>query len=301
VANSFVKCQKAGADAIQPTVRPDQIAQSYSGYHDDTCSWARTNTATGAPTDDGSCALVQRTNSNFGTVSTSGSVSPAITFTPKRAGKYYVKASFSVTASASSFLSARLTDGTNTIDHVSDVTHSSSVITDFTLTGIVTATNTSAITLSLETSASSGSITIQESASAANTGTSIEWVIFAIENQFPAPLLVNSVVNPKSGVTQIVSARIANAGTPSVSSQDGTWISSITDTGVGDITINITAGTFSDTPRCFCTAIEAAATKRLCQIDDSTAPSSTAQRLSTYDDGGTVRDTDLNIYCVGTR
>jgi hypothetical protein len=42
--------------------RPDQLPASWSGYHDNTCSWARTNTAYGDPTADATCALVERQN-----------------------------------------------------------------------------------------------------------------------------------------------------------------------------------------------------------------------------------------------
>src|SRR6185312_12571922 len=70
--------------------RPDQVANSWSGYHDGTCSWSFTGSSFADPSDDGTCAFVERNNSNFGTVTSFGAKKPGIVFTPSRAGRYYV-------------------------------------------------------------------------------------------------------------------------------------------------------------------------------------------------------------------
>jgi hypothetical protein len=287
-----LSCQKTSTDAASLAYIPDTTAQSWSGYHDSTCSWARTNTAYGDPTADASCALVERTNQNFGTVSTSGSVLPAITFTPKKAGRYYACALVHLTSSAGSNQAVRLYDGTNTIAEQQWNAPAAQSI-PFTVCGIAVASSTSAFTLSLQTKASSGTVTL----AAANASGAVEWSIFAIDNSFPAPLLSNSVVSSSSGVVKVVSAFITNTGTPTVTRQDGSWIASLTDNGAGDTTINIAAGTFSTIPNCTCSVQHSVA--RFCTISDSTTPSTTALRVLTTSVTPTASDEEFHIICVG--
>lgn len=275
--------------------RPDMVANSWSGYHDSTCSWSRSNAAYGDPTADASCALTERTNTNFGTVSTSGSVLPAITFTPKVAGKYWVCAIVEgqVNNVNGSF---RLWDGTTTISERA-FSYSSASYTQVPLCGIYSAASTSSVTLSIQVkSAAAGLVTI----ATAIASSAIEWSVVQVNQSVPAPLLVNSVVSPSSGVVKVASAYITNSGTPTVSRQDGSWISSLTDNGIGDTTINISAGTFSATPNCFCMTSSSTAANAGCKHDDTTAASSTALRIETTATT-TAAQADMNFYviCVG--
>lgn len=279
--------------------RPDAVANSWSGYHDSTCSWARTNATYGDPTADATCTLVERTNRNFGTVTTYTvtNAEPGIVFTPSRAGRYYVCATAAISQGNAGVTEAvKLWDGTTTVAERDKDTTGAGTGAPITLCGIYNAASTSSVTLSLQTKASAGSITLQNN-SASST---IEWSIFQIDQPFPAPLLANSVVSSSSGVTKIVSATISNSGTPTVSRQDGTWISSLTDNGNGDTTINIAASTFSATPSCSCTSITANANARGCQISTNTAASSTLVRIFTFATVTAVAsDNDVNIICVG--
>ena len=120
------------------------------------------------------------------------------------------------------------------------------------------------------------------------------------QNTNRAPQLVNSVVNPSSGVTHIASAFISNSGTPTVTRQDGTWISSLTDNGTGDTTINFSANTFSATPNCVCTDSNGASAGFGCLQDASTAMSSSQVRIQTFNT--TVpTDRDFMIICMGPK
>lgn len=294
-AASFqVSCQRQGTDAPVTAFKPDTVANSWSGYHDNTCSWARANTAYGDPTADASCALVERTNSNFGTVTTSGSSLPGIVFTPKRAGKYYVCATPEVSLNNIS-TAIRLWDGTTTITENAS-SYSSGSFVNSSLCGQYVATSTSAVTLSLQTKSASGTVTIATSI----TASAVEWSIFQIDQALPAPLLVNSVVNPSAGVTNIVSAQLTSVTTTAVVQQDGSWISSLVDNGTGDTTINIASGTFSATPNCVCTGVNASIAQ-VCQMDPTTTFSSTLVRVQTGNDSGTATDIIFNIICVGPK
>ncbi len=275
---------------------PVTLNSSWSGYHDATCSWARTNTAYGDPATDASCGLTERTNSNFGTVTGANNL-PSITFTPARVGRYYVCALVSVAgATTAADLAVRLWDGTTTIaERDSDAAVGTDEMT-LPLCGIYNNTSLTAKTLSLQTKASTGAITI----TALTAASAIEWSIFQIDQSLPAPLLTGSIVTPANGATKLVSASLAySAGTPTVSRQDGTWISSLTDNGTGDVSVNITAGTFSATPSCSCTATSSGAGG--CDVDSTTTPSSTVMRFQAFTTStGTAGDIDMQVFCMGS-
>lgn len=117
-----------------------------------------------------------------------------------------------------------------------------------------------------------------------------------------APALVNSVISPYEGTARIVWASIANTGTPTVTRQSGTWISSITDNGTGDMTINITAGTFSVIPTCVITDNPNTDQGSQFQIyDNGTARSTTLVRLRTMNGASTLTDKGVEIMCMAPR
>jgi hypothetical protein len=191
----------------QLAITPDLAASSWSGYHDTTCSWSVTSTSYADFTPDPSCSLVERTNTNFGTVSTSGSVKPAITFTPKSAGKYWVCATLSYFTGNNVNSAIRLWDGTTTISEVASNT--SSGRTDIPLCGIYNATSTSHVTLSLQAQTDSGSANINF---ARQTQSTLEWSIFAMDRPFPQPIVGtdasygSALLNLGSRVDQSVSS-----------------------------------------------------------------------------------------------
>lgn len=278
--------------------KPDTTAMSWSGYHDSTCSWARTNTAYGDPTADATCALVERSNTNFGTVTTYTvtNAMPGIVFTPKVAGKYYVCATPSVSGgTANSGLTWKLWDGTNTIVEKSATTAIINAPYPHEMCGFYTATSTSSVTLSIQTRATAGAITIDANPGVASlSNEAITWSIIAIDQSFPAPLIAGGVTSSSSSTVKIVSSFITNAGTPTVSRQDGSWISSLTDGGVGLVTINIAASTFSTAPNCTTTTSNA---NRICSI---TSSSTSAIALDCeQSSSGTNFDIDFYINCIG--
>jgi hypothetical protein len=278
---------------------PDKVANSWSGYHDGTCSWARTNVAYGDPTADASCALVETTNTNFGTVSTSGSVLPAITFTPSRAGKYWVCALFGIASTATNpTLNARLTDGTTTIAETTRRYIGATGVTDFEntpLCGQYVATSTTAKTLSIQTAASTGAASLQMVGSVSRS--SIEWSIFQIDQSLPAPLLVNSVVTPYSGVMRIVSAQISSTGV--VSNETGDWINgSASISGTSIFTLVWNSGIFSGTPNCQATPAQKSAVNAT--IGERTAATSSGGAWVTSNiSGNALTVYDWVLFCMG--
>lgn len=124
---------------------------------------------------------------------------------------------------------------------------------------------------------------------------------FKINEQFPTPAftdlqnsLDNKVDAPESG-TKIYSAYIeAQAGTPNVVREKGSWIDSITDNGVGSYDINITAGTFDEYPNCLVTSQDV----NRC-VRGSVPDSSTIDVDATVCSTATSSDMDFYVICMG--
>lgn len=297
-----LSCHKTGADATATlqAYNPASQAQSWSGYHDNTCSWARTNTAYGDPTADASCALVERTNNNFGTVTTYTvtNAMPGIVFTPRVAGRYWVCASAKMSrGTGGAIANVRLWDGTTTVaesqeQHSASSGQSANVVT----CGIYYASSVASKTLSLQTKATSGSVTIVADSTNASA---VEWSIFPIDQQLPAPSILNDVATPSSAGVKICSGFVTNSGTAVVTRSDGNCLSFSADNGAGDSTFTFAANTFSGTPNCTCSLYDANS-GYACSVDPTTAISSTTVRFQTF--GGTgAADRDFFFICIGQR
>jgi len=282
----------------EQTFTPDKYANSWSGYHDATCSWARTNAAYGAPTDDATCVLVQSTNTNFGTVSTSGNVSPAITFTPSGLFKYEVCANVYINMGTSgSQIGAQMLDGAATViaDTSFIITSNGSSVTQ-TLCGLWTPASIAAQTISIQTKASGGAVTI----SSGNGVSSIRWKIVAINQPFPASLITNAVTSPYLGVTHTAVAKLNCDAGSAITSQLGTWVSSIGNISGGACAVVIAGGIFSATP--YCSASVDAAFASVGLIVAANATSATAVSIDCEQDESTACTAhDTVLTCTGAK
>lgn len=290
-------CQKQSVDAAN-IYKPDATALSWSGYHDSTCSFPRTSASFGDPTADASCALTQLTNNNFGTVSTVGSVLPAISFVPKKAGRYYACATLVTLLGTTGGANARLVHGSTSIseNHVSVAGGNRG---NFTLCGIFNVTSLSAQTLEIETAhTGGGTITIDNGGSP--NAHSINWQVFAIDQRFPMPQLTNSVSTAYSGVLKQASAVIDNNGTASVNLQYGDAVSSASRTAAGRVTVTFKSGFFSAAPICMCTAQNDTGVARYVCGESSAIPAtSTTFSYETVNGAETLTDRRVNISCFG--
>jgi hypothetical protein len=116
----------------------------------------------------------------------------------------------------------------------------------------------------------------------------------------PVPLLVGSVTSNSSGAERHERATIANNGTASITRQSGSWLSSVTRNGTGDVTINIASGMFSDVPSCNCTAVDSGGNTTTCIINNATTPTTTAVRFL-VSAGATASDRGFHVACMGAR
>lgn len=111
-----------------------------------------------------------------------------------------------------------------------------------------------------------------------------------------------SSVSTSGSSERIERANISNSGTPTVTSQSGTWIASLTDNAPGDTTINFAPGTFSGTPTCVCNGWDPSAANEGCGVNTNTTPSSSSYRIKTFDtSSGATSDRNFSIICMGPR
>lgn len=258
----------------------------YSGYHDATCAWARTNTAYGAFTADASCALTQRQASGIGAIAT-GSVLPALALTLPATGTYYVCAYVNSYAAGNGGL--RMTDGTTVIVESND---QSTTRTTKALCGSYVASSLTP-TISIEGKSSSGAINIDTT----TTSSAIEWTIFPITNNMPSPVLVGSVSSNSTGAERIERAAVTSTCSASpctIASQSGSWLTNITRASTGNYTFNFASGMFSSAPVC-----NVIANGLIASIN--TNPTTSSVIIDTKNTAGTNTDGQFFILCMGPR
>lgn len=126
----------------------------------------------------------------------------------------------------------------------------------------------------------------------------IHWEVYPIDQQIPAPLLVNSVVSPSSGVEQIVRASIAAPSGCTISSQSGSWLSTPTSAGAGRCAHVIAAGTFSATPSCSIVGVGASLTAHVCKIYSLSTSAIETVCVNVSDVGANIA---REIICMGPK
>lgn len=284
------------------TVLNSNVSGSYySGYHDSTCSFARTNAAYGAFTADASCALVQRQARGIAAAAT-GSVLPSLALTLPATGTYYICAYPNSYAAGNGGL--RMTDGTTVIAESND---QSTTRTEKALCGSYVASSLTP-TITIEGKSSSGAITIDTT----TTSSAIEWSIFPITNNMPAPVLVGSVTSNATGAERIerlqfgggASGGLATSSCTStpctIATQSGSWISSVARISTGQYTATIAAGIFSSVPYCVGNAgLFGVATAGFADVS---ATNATTIHVNAYSNAGTtLTDNVITLFCMGPR
>ena len=251
--NTHISCQKTGVDAVE-YIKPDTSAQSWSGSHNDDCDWSQSGTSYVLMTGDATCTFEERTNTNFGTVTSAsdGNNQPGITFTLNAVKKLYVCATFSsYNTTTNANADRRLWDGTTVISSTTTQNDGTGDHDSITLCGFHTTAAGVSNSLSLQAKSSSGTDHI---GTAGTPGSTIVWNIFAIDQQLPAPLLVNSVVSSYSGVMGIESATVDASDV--VTQESGDWLDGdCTNATTGLQTCTFKAGAFSSAPNCSCTPV----------------------------------------------
>jgi hypothetical protein len=121
-----------------------------------------------------------------------------------------------------------------------------------------------------------------------------------IDQSFPAPNLVNSVVSPSSGVERIASVFVTDgAVTTTISRETGDWISGVcTNASTGIYVCTFVAGTFSSTPNCLATTLQSGGGAYESRME---AISSSSVEMRFYTNDGTLADSNFTLFCMGPK
>lgn len=289
-------------NSSQQTYNATQLPASWSGYHGTDCSWNRGSTTYANYSEDNTCTFTERTNRNFGSVTSdivaTGRI-PRILFTPNRAGMYQVCASFSAySATTANATGYQMVDGSSNVllqkINYTSLAGSPNILQ---MCVIVNATNTSTYTVNIQGQAAGVATNYINQTS----NSTLDWTIVSLDNQFPAPILVNTVTSDSSGDEAIGRASVAStcAATPcTITSQSGNWVSSITRSATGRYTVNFTSGFFSGAPVCMSNpTVAPPGTITILQ----SVPTATSMTLGTRNSAGTDTDYPFSILCMGPK
>ena len=163
-------------------------------------------------------------------------------------------------------------------------------------------------TITIEGKSSSGAITIDTS----STSSAIEWTIFPVTNNMPAPVLVGSITSQATGALRFeflqfgggASGGLATSSCTStpctIANQSGSWISSVARGSAGSYTATIAAGIFSRVPYCVGNAgLFGVATGGFANVN---ATNATTVNINSYSNAGTtLNDNVITLFCYGPR
>lgn len=283
---------------------PSTVPFLWYGRHGQDCSWSvTTTTIANIGTGDSSCTFSTDVNVNAGTFASTAlgtvSLTPGFTWTPPKTGVFEVCGSTIYSASTGMWAAMRLeVNGANTAEAITSG-HVSTALNELSTCGAFTISSLGTISVVARYGVNTGTATLNGSATLTPNKT-VNWSLKDLSQSIPAPLLVNSVVTPSSGVMNLVSAVATSITSSAIVRQIGNWLSVTSDNAAGDTTFAIAAGTFSATPYCTCT-VETGGVGQICNIDSTTALSSTALRTQVVDHSNTGTDAIIHILCMGAK
>lgn len=288
----------------ETVVRADVLTQSWSGYHDGTCTWTTTSGTFVDPADDATCNFATRQSRNFPGVVSSGNKGPGIVFTPTITGRYWVcaKAQFNNTNSTS-YSYIRLVDGS--LNVLNQGTNYGGDLAQTTLCGVLNVPALASTTVKLQLYAGSNTARI-DGVGAFSGASAIEWTVFPIDQGVQNPVYVGSVSSGSSGQMSVESAVIGGASetTSCAASPCGVfrssspgWIS-VTRTAQGNYVATFATGLFSQAPVCNATNSLVAATGRILTYQGN---SSTNADIEAWNNSDAANDVGFNIICMGPK
>lgn len=245
--------------------RPDQIPSSWNGMHGANCSWSSTNTTIADFPATATCTFTEKSNTNFGTVTSYKSGAnflPGIVFTPPKLGRYFVCAVAKGNVAGGSgsnnaFFDLSDTAGSPTIIAsgllFNGISGSGGVGASLSLCGEYDVSSLNPVTLRIRGAAGATETAAMNVINGSDTGPVITWTIFDMSTPVSAPLLVGSITSNSSGIERMERATVTANCTSSpctIADQSGSWITSITRSSLGQYTVNIAAGMFSANPIC---------------------------------------------------
>lgn len=286
----------------EQALRVDTVGQTWNGYISGvTSGWARTS-ATQGDFSAGVGTVVTNTLSatNMSAPTVLSGPLPGITFTPGTAGVYQVCATSNMANSVADNMFAYLTDASGVVyDYHSYTSSNSNFQTTFHMCGNFPATSTAPLSVKVQGSSTTGTLTL---ASLTNPRV-MHWSIQKLAENIPAPLLVGSVTSNSAGLERVERAKLSNSGSCAVLSQSGSWISSVSDPGTGLCGVSFSASVFSGAPACTC--ITTGATVGVCTQSITATSAGVTIKILKFDSisPANLSDGDLpfDLVCMGPR
>jgi hypothetical protein len=288
-------CQKSVPDSPLLTYNPALSAVSWAGYHDSDCSWSSTSTSYADPAADASCTFTEITNLNFGVVASTGAKTPGITFTPSRAGRYFVCADF-LGSVASGEARYQLLDGATVISQTSSG-ETSATKSGMSLCGIVVTTSIASKDVKIQMGVTAGTNTLTGQ-TASPTVRSINWSIFQIDQSFPAPQIINSVYQAGPIALKMGTARLICTSPPSQVNDPSDMIASQTFNSSGDCTHTFTTGYFTEIYTCFIQSYDPTVGSNRTGNIHAISTTSVRVRMNTANTGA-AQDHEMFMTCFG--
>jgi hypothetical protein len=249
-------------------------------------------------------------NASVGTTCTGGTTteSNGIAFNIPQAGDVFACVDFAFNNVSSGGTSTfQIVETTNTSSAVVQESNSrlqsmndaaNTSLTPYNLCGTLHFTSAGLKTLRLEYEkpATTANPSLLADADASNGQRDIHWMVFPVNYLSGAlPIFKGMVTSNSSSREHVERARITNAGSPSVSSQSGSWISGVALNGTGIVDVTFTSGEFSATPTCVC--ITDLGSGRICALSSATISSSGVRVTTT---ASTVEtNMNLELMCMG--
>jgi hypothetical protein len=287
-------------NSFEQAYNPSLVPFLWRGKHANGCSmfWTSTSGHTIASGDASSCSLSDMVNVNAGTVTATMngalSITPGIVFNAPRAGVYDIKSDIQSNPSSNISWSYRMMNGANILHEVINESTTTGVTMTDHLFGRVTINSVGRVQIDIYGRVSSSTVTAEVQSPSSDSP--VYWTVTEVTQTMPMPLLVNSVTSQLSSVLAFESATINCDAGSAITSQDGSWVSSVGNISAGACVVTLTAGAFSSTPRCFAQDIAVAGDP---SSISAVATSATSVTVDCVQAGGTTDCTayDFNLYC----
>ena len=271
----------------QQAYKPDQTPGNYGA----TSTQSATTTATGgfaAVTGSVSGSLTSSSTPRNITCSASGSYL-GIDCTVPKAGNYHV------------CVYGTAVDGAGTTHHLELVDGSGTVIAGPTTQYMATASGDVPLSLCGNYTASSTSVTFQIYAyvsGGTETITPKSWSVVDLDAPMSMPYLTGSVTSNTTGQLHHEYAVVGTSCTSTpctITSQSGSWLTSISRSAAGTYALNFASGEFSAAPGCSVTAIGST------RYPEVTVGTSSALTFYLINSSGSAADSAFSILCTGPR
>lgn len=256
------------------------------------CSWDNTSSSYANFAADTDCG----TQTVTGNVQATATKIPGFAVASLEAGTYLVLVQGTAAGPATQNHSIRITDGTNTSGYNGYFVNGTGADFGLSLAGVFRYTSKQTnLTFQLQGATTGGT----NSVVANNTNKTLQFTLIPLSPSITMPNLVGSVTSNTTGSERIERVYVTNSGTPTISKQSGSWVTSLTDVGPGETKINIASGIFSDTPSCTVTCHYTGSC--FSRILSSDTYSNSIMTIRTENFSGSLTDMNFTVICQGPR